>query len=334
VPVEKRAVPPPSAAEGDDWSDFADPDADARAGAFAAASGAAAPEPDGVVEPEPDTRAQAAARDPRATADPADDGEWGGLAEPNADVTASAPSGDEPTASVAKASEHGAAEISEPEAPAEANPKRAVADDDWSDVTAAVADPIARAAAATTSSAKSPASEAVAEPDETCPDDDEDDGDTAFDDDPKLDSNAPVAPTELQSENRQHRLRALNAVEQLKVARRGELSDRVVVERLYGKQVWEALLQNPRITLPEVARIARKGTVPRPLIETILDNAMWTKAPNVRRALLSNPKLTGDGVMKLLRMLPKHELKFMEKATAYPMAVRDAARKLLREGAP
>jgi hypothetical protein len=31
-------------------------------------------------------------------------------------------------------------------------------------------------------------------------------------------------------------------------------------------------------------------------------------------------------------MLPKHELKIMEKAAAYPMAVRDGARKLLRDG--
>ena len=123
----------------------------------------------------------------------------------------------------------------------------------------------------------------------------------------------------------------MNATEQLKVARRGELQDRVVIERLYGKQVWEALLSNPRITLPEVARIARKGTVPRPLIESIVENNGWIRANNVRRALLSNPKLTSEGIQKLLRITPRHELKVIEKGTAYPMAVRDGARKLLRD---
>ena len=136
---------------------------------------------------------------------------------------------------------------------------------------------------------------------------------------------------ELQSENRQERLRSLNAAQQLQVARTGELADRIAVERLYGKQVWEALLHNPRLSIPEVARIARKGTVPKPLLEVILDNASWIKADAVRRALLSNPKLSPDAVLKLLRATPKHELKMIEKGTAYGAAVRESARKLLRQ---
>lgn len=138
-------------------------------------------------------------------------------------------------------------------------------------------------------------------------------------------------PRELQTHNRQERLRRLSPAEQLKVARRGELPDRLAVERLYGKQVWEALLQNPRISIPEVAKIARKGTVPKPLIDTILDNAGWIKADAVRRALLSNPKVSPDAVLKLLRATPKHELKLIEKGSAYGASVREAARKLLRQ---
>jgi hypothetical protein len=213
-----------------------------------------------------------------------------------------------------------------------------IAEDDWSDVAAAIQNPVEQ-------EAETPAESTDVEPadaehgmdaadsgDGTDAADAADaEEDSALDGESNLDADAP-RPTELQQENRQQRLRTLNAVEQLKVARRGELADRIVIERLYGKQVWEALLQNPRITLPEVARIARKGTVPRPLIEQILENAQWTKEAAVRRALLSNPKLTGDGILKLLRMMPKHELKVMEKATAFPMSVRDAARKLLREG--
>lgn len=136
---------------------------------------------------------------------------------------------------------------------------------------------------------------------------------------------------EQQVESRQERLRRLSPAEQVKVARRGELADRLAVERLYGKQVWEALLQNPRLTIPEVAKIARKGTVPRPLLDIILDNAGWIRADVVRRALLTNPKIGADAVMKLLRITTKHELKLIEKGTAYGAAVREAARKLLRQ---
>jgi hypothetical protein len=133
-----------------------------------------------------------------------------------------------------------------------------------------------------------------------------------------------------QQEARHERLRKLSQVQQQKIARSGELGDRVMLERLFGKAVWDALLHNPKVTPPEVARIARKGTVPRPLLDFIIDNAAWVQAGAVRRALLGNPRVTGEGVMKLLRLTPKHELKAMTKGTAYASHVRDAARKLLK----
>jgi hypothetical protein len=159
--------------------------------------------------------------------------------------------------------------------------------------------------------------------------DDSDDAGAVFDE-----TEVPLEPginAELQSENKHDRLRHLNAAQQLKVARTGELADRIAVERLYGKQVWSALLQNPRLTVPEVARIARKGTVPKPLLEVILENPGWLKTDAVRRALLSNPKVGPDAVLKLLRATSKHELKLIERGTAYAATVRDAARKLLRQ---
>jgi hypothetical protein len=163
----------------------------------------------------------------------------------------------------------------------------------------------------------------------------EDDGDFSLDEEEELrldDADADArAPVELQSSNKQERLRKLNAAQQLKVARTGELADRIAVERLYGKQVWDALLHNPRLSLPEVARIARKGTVPKPQLDLILENGAWIKSDAVRRALLSNPKIGAEAVLKLLRITPKHELKLIEKGTAYAPPVREAARKLLKQ---
>jgi hypothetical protein len=128
---------------------------------------------------------------------------------------------------------------------------------------------------------------------------------------------------------RHERLRKLNQTQQQKIARRGELNDRVVLERLYGRNVWDSLLHNPKLTIPEVARIARKGTVPRPLLELIVDNNTWIQAPMVRRALLGNPRVSSEAIMKLLRITPKHELKVIHKTTTYSSQVRDMARKVL-----
>lgn len=122
------------------------------------------------------------------------------------------------------------------------------------------------------------------------------------------------------------RLRGLPVVEQLKVAREGNLSERVVLERLYGKTVWEALLRNPHLTVPEVCRLARLGTMPRPLLELLMGNPAWLQVPQVRRALLANPRLSADMIHKVLQLLPREELKVVPQTTAYPAAVRMAAK--------
>ncbi len=126
------------------------------------------------------------------------------------------------------------------------------------------------------------------------------------------------------------RLRGLPLVEQIKRAKGGTVTERTLLERLYGKNVWEALLRNPALTAPEVARIARMGSLPRPLLEIVLANGTWIQIPEVRRALLSNPRLGTDQIMKLLRMMTKQELKIATMQTAYSMAVRSQAKTLLK----
>jgi hypothetical protein len=127
------------------------------------------------------------------------------------------------------------------------------------------------------------------------------------------------------------RLRRLSLPQQLKKAHTGELQERIVLERMYGKTVWEPLLRNPRLTAPEVARIARMGQLPKPLIELIVANGAWLQVPEVRRALLSNPRLGSDQIMRVLRMLPKHELRLAAVQTAYSHAVRDVAKRMLKD---
>jgi hypothetical protein len=73
------------------------------------------------------------------------------------------------------------------------------------------------------------------------------------------------------------------------------------------------------------------GLLPRTLLEVIVGNGTWLQVPEVRRALLANPKLSPDQVMRVLRLVPKHELKLAAVQTAYPHAVRDAAKRLLRD---
>lgn len=138
------------------------------------------------------------------------------------------------------------------------------------------------------------------------------------------------ADAEGESKTLHERLRGLSLVEQIKRAKGGTVTERTLLERLYGKNVWEALLRNPALTAPEVARIARMGSLPRPMLEIILGNGGWLQVPEVRRALLSNPRLGTDQILKLLRMMTKQELKLATVQTAYSMAVRSQAKTMLK----
>ena len=129
-------------------------------------------------------------------------------------------------------------------------------------------------------------------------------------------------------QNANERVRGFSAAEQMRCAREGDLPERVALERVYGKAVWEALLENPRVTVPEVARIARKGNAPKPLLEKIVGNAAWLASGELRRALLTNTRLGGVCIDRVLRALPKAELALAARQSSYPMAVRQAAKKL------
>lgn len=126
------------------------------------------------------------------------------------------------------------------------------------------------------------------------------------------------------------KLRNLTPQQRMQVARGSVPEERVLLERIYGSAVWELLLRNPKITLPEVARMARKGTMPRPLLDLIAENEQWVRHSLVRRALLGNPRLGADAINRVLRTLPPRELKLVPQQTAYPPSVRQAATRLMR----
>ena len=128
------------------------------------------------------------------------------------------------------------------------------------------------------------------------------------------------------------RLRRISLAEQQRLARSGRLNERVALEKLHGKNVWEALLQNRSLTPPEAAKIAKKGTLPKPLLEQIASNTAWLGSSIVRRALLANHKLSQASAQRILGLLNKSELNAVPLQTAYPERVRAAAKRLIKSG--
>lgn len=125
------------------------------------------------------------------------------------------------------------------------------------------------------------------------------------------------------------RVRLYNAAERIRAAREADYAERLALEQIYGKAVWEILLRNPRITPPEVVRIARNPKLPKKLVETITSNAGWLSSSSLRRTLLMNPQLGGGALERVLRALPAAELARVAKQSTFPMPVRQAAKRLL-----
>ena len=127
----------------------------------------------------------------------------------------------------------------------------------------------------------------------------------------------------------QARIRLLKGNQRRQLALTGDLSERTALERAYGKDVWQALLENPRLTVGEVVRLARIGSMPLPLVEKIIQNNAWVKVPQIRRALFTNRRLDTKMINRLLRFTPASELRLIPEQTAYPPLVRQAARRLM-----
>ncbi len=128
--------------------------------------------------------------------------------------------------------------------------------------------------------------------------------------------------------NLHERIRALTLREREVMARAGTLPERVALERCFGSSVWEGLLQNPQLTPPEVSRIAKNGTIPRPMVQLLVANAGWLQNAEVQRALLSNPRVSGPALDRVLRSMSKNDLQRVAALTAYRSEVRVAAKKL------
>lgn len=157
------------------------------------------------------------------------------------------------------------------------------------------------------------------------------DDDTRYDDvEPHSGANPPLSRRSTPPpRNVQERIRKLNMREREAMARGGTLTERVALERAYGAVVWDGLLANAALTGPEVARIAKNGNATIPHLTLIVNNPAWLSKGEVRRALLTNPRLTTPQIERVLRALPPAELKQLPKQTAYAPKVRAVAMRML-----
>jgi len=142
---------------------------------------------------------------------------------------------------------------------------------------------------------------------------------------------SPDPPEKTSAQNVFERIKNLPMAQLQKMAREGSTSERVALERKFGNVVWADLLKHPRITLPEIARIARKGALSLPLLDKIVNNAAWLQAPQVKRSLLASRRMSNEQARRILKTLPRSDLLLVPSQVTYPSFIREAAKKLIHK---
>jgi len=126
------------------------------------------------------------------------------------------------------------------------------------------------------------------------------------------------------------RIRSSSIAEREVVARQGSLPERVALERRFGGSVWEGLLHNPQLTPREVLRMAKSASLPVNLVNLIVANKAWLADAAIQGALLSNPRIAGAHLDRVLRALPQAELVRLSEQSSLRMQVRQGAKRLIR----
>ena len=123
------------------------------------------------------------------------------------------------------------------------------------------------------------------------------------------------------------RIRAMSPQEKMNLAKHGDKSARLILMRDTNKSVHIFVIQNPRISVEEIAWMAGfPQTNPECLLQ-IAANPEWTRNARVVGALVRNPKTPPTQAVKLLEKLPMAEIRRLAKSPHTPKAVSAAAKK-------
>ena len=143
---------------------------------------------------------------------------------------------------------------------------------------------------------------------------------------------APEETAEETTEKRQNawdRIRALPQMEKLLLAVKADRSERGVLLQDNDPRVLLSLLRNPRLTVDEVARLARSSFLTYQIADVIMKASQWMSSLDVRLGLINNPKTPPAFSMRILPTLPDNEVRAIARGGT-SMALKTAALRRLQ----
>ena len=149
----------------------------------------------------------------------------------------------------------------------------------------------------------------------------------------------PVAPGSAEEkEQEQKRLTISQQIMKLGVAKKIEWANkkgnkevRTLLLRDPNKLVQLAVIQSPRITDGEIAKVAQSRTSPNEVLQYIYNNRQLMKNYQIKMNIISNPKVPVGVTMRFLSGLRMAEVKSLAKNKNVPQGLATAAKKLMEK---
>ena len=124
----------------------------------------------------------------------------------------------------------------------------------------------------------------------------------------------------------------LKMAERLKAAMFGNSIVRRLLIVNPSRMVQDAVLSNPRLTVPEIEDFAKNSNMDSQVLRAIAQNSSWTRTYKVKLNLVTNPKTPQDISLKWLKFLNKQDIKNIGRSKNVPQVLQVAAKKLSELG--
>jgi hypothetical protein len=130
-------------------------------------------------------------------------------------------------------------------------------------------------------------------------------------------------------QNTWDRIRSLPQMQKLLLAVKAERSERALLLQDNDPRVLLSLLRNPRLTVDEVARMAKSSFLNFQIADVIMKASQWSSNLDVRLALIHNPKTPQALALRILPTLPETDVRSIARAGTN-MALKQAALRRLQ----
>lgn len=111
------------------------------------------------------------------------------------------------------------------------------------------------------------------------------------------------------NQNTWDRMRALSQMEKLLLAIKADRPERALLLQDNDPRVLLSLLRNPRLTVDEVARLAKSSFLTFQIADVISKTAQWMSSLDVRLGLINNPKTPPALALRILPSLPEADVR-------------------------